>query len=139
MKSIGLGRRKELREECLGAIVLGVHRALVSIEPQLCSPQKREWKQSEPDPILRYSLDNKSAAELQELLEMSASILVGFAAERVGLHHLNENHLDLEILSSHFDIRPGRNLGSRGSRVIAKRLMGHGVECAWHNNDWFSC
>ena len=122
----------------LGAIVPGVHRALVSIEPLFCSPQKREWKQLELDRILRYSLENKNVAMLQELLEMSVSIHVGLATERAGLHHRNETHLDLEILPSSIDLRSGGNLGRRGSRVITKRLLGHGVRCGWRNNDWFS-
>ena len=88
---------------------------------------------------MRYTLDNKSTVELQELLEMSAGILIGLATERAGLHHRNETHLDLEILSSSVDLRSGGNLGSRGSRVIAKRLLGHGVRCGWRNNDWVSC
>jgi len=93
----------------------------------------------ELDRILRYSLENKNAAMLQELLEMSVSIYVVLAIERAGLHHRNETHLDLEILSSSVDLRSGGNLGSRGSRVITKRLLGHGVRCGWRNNDWFSC
>ena len=79
------------------------------------------------DRILRYSVDNKSAVELQELLEMSVGILIGLANERAGLHHHDETHIDLEILSSSVDLRSGRNLGSRGSRVIAKRLLGHSL------------
>ena len=63
MKSIGLARWKELREQCLGTLVPGIHNGLVSIEPLLRSPQKREREQTEPDRILRYSLDNKSTAE----------------------------------------------------------------------------
>ena len=55
MKSIGFARRKELREERLGTFVPGVHSGLVSIEPLLHSPQKREREQTEPDCILRYS------------------------------------------------------------------------------------
>ena len=47
----------------------------------------------EPDCILRYTLDNKSTAELQELLEMSAGILIGLANKRAGLHHRNETVL----------------------------------------------
>ena len=46
---------------------------------------------------MRYTLDNKSTAELQELLEMSAGILIGLATERAGLHHRNETRLDLEF------------------------------------------
>ena len=49
---------------------------------------------------LRYTLDNKSIAELQELLEMSAVILIGLATERAGLHHCNETRLDLEFFPS---------------------------------------
>ena len=104
MKSIGLARREKLCEERLGTFVPGVHSGLVSIEPLLRSPQKREREQTEPDCILRYSPDNKSAAELQELLEMSAGILIGLATERAGLHHRNYAHLDLEILPSSADI-----------------------------------
>src|SRR6185312_16778078 len=99
-KSIGFARRDELREERHGTFVPSVHSSLVSIKPLLRSPQERERKQMEPDCILRYTLDNKSIVELQELLEMSASILIGFATERAGLHHHNETHLDLEIFSS---------------------------------------
>ena len=51
----------------------------------------------EPDCILRYTIDNKSTAELQELLEMSTGILIGLATERAGLHHRNETRLDLKI------------------------------------------
>ena len=49
---------------------------------------------------MRYTLDNKSTAELQELLEMSAGILIGLATERAGLHHHNKTRLDLEIFPS---------------------------------------
>ena len=97
MKSIGFARREELLEERLGTFVPSVHSSLISIKPLLRSPQERERKQMEPDGILRYTLDNKSTAELQELLEMSASILIGLATEWVGLHHRNETRLDLEI------------------------------------------
>jgi hypothetical protein len=83
MKSIGLARREYLREEHLGTFVSGVHNGLVSIEPLLRSPEKREQKQMEPDRILRYSLDNKSTAELQELLEMSTGIIIGLATELI--------------------------------------------------------
>ena len=46
---------------------------------------------------LRYTLDNKSTAEIQELLEMSAGILIGLATEWAGLHHHNETCLDLKF------------------------------------------
>ena len=97
MKSISVARREEHREERLGTFVPSVHSSLVSIKPLLRSPQERERKQTKPDCILRYTLDNKSTAELQELLEMSAGILIGLDTERAGLHHRNETRLDLEI------------------------------------------
>jgi len=59
---------------------------------------------------------------------MSAGILVGLATERADLHHQNETHLDLKILPSSVNLRPNRDLGSRQSRVIAKRFLGHGVK-----------
>jgi hypothetical protein len=46
---------------------------------------------------LHPTLNDKSAAELQELLEMCAGILIGLATEWAGLHHRNETHLDLKI------------------------------------------
>ena len=73
-----LARREELREEHHGTFVSSIHSSLVSIKPLLCSPQERERKQTEPDCILRYTLDNKSTAELQELLEMSTGILLAW-------------------------------------------------------------
>src|SRR6185312_17388906 len=81
MKSIGFARWEELREERLGTFVPSIHNSLVSIKPLLHSPQERERKQTEPDSILRHTLDNKSTVELQELLEMSAGILIGLATE----------------------------------------------------------
>ena len=81
----------------------------------------------EPDCILRYTLDSKSTAELQELLEMSAVILIGLAIERAGLHHRNETRLDLEIFSSSVNLGPGRDLVSRRSRVIMECLLGHSL------------
>src|SRR6185295_17085237 len=99
-KSVGFARREELREELFGTLVPSVHSSLVSIKPLLLSPQEREWKQTEPDCILRYTLDNKSTTELQELLEMSAGILIGLATEWAGLHHRNATRLDLESFSS---------------------------------------
>ena len=54
----------------------------------------------ELDCILQYTLDNKSTAELHELLEMSTGILIGLAIEWAGLHHRNETRPDLEIFSS---------------------------------------
>ena len=86
-KSIGFTRREELREERLDIFVPSIHNSLVSIKPLFCSPQERERKQTEPDGILRYTLYNKSTTELQELLEMSAGILIGLATEWAGLHH----------------------------------------------------
>ena len=83
MKSICLARREEFGEECLGAVIRGVHYTLVSIKPLLRSSHKREWKQSKPYRVLRDSLDNKGNAKLQELLEMSADILIGLATERL--------------------------------------------------------
>ena len=93
MKSISFARREELREERIGTFVPIIHSSLVSIKPLLRSPQEREQKQTEPDSILRYTHDNKSTAELQELLEMSAGILIGLATEWASLHHRNETIL----------------------------------------------
>ena len=73
----------------------------------------------------RYTLDNKSTAELQELLEMSAGILIGLATERAGLHHRDKTHLDLEILSPGVNLGSGGNLVSRRSGVITECLLGH--------------
>ena len=130
-KSISFACRKELHEERLGAFVPGIHSSLVSIEPLFCSPHKREQKQTEPNCILRYFPENKSTIELQELLEMNASVLVGLATERASLHHRDKTRLDLEIFSSSVDLRSDRDLGSRGSRVIVKRLLGHSLRsCA---------
>src|SRR6185437_17107397 len=123
--SIGFARREELREERLGTFVSSVHNSLVSIKPLLRSPQEREQKQTEPDCILRYTLDNKSIAELQELLEMSDGILIGLATEWAGLHHRNKTRLDLKIFPSGVNLGPGRDLVSRWSRVITKCLLGH--------------
>ena len=81
----------------------------------------------EPDCILRYTLDNKSTTELQELLEMSASILIGLATEWAGLHHRNETRFDLKIFSSGVNLGPGRDLISRRSRVIMECLLGHSL------------
>ena len=127
MKSIGLARREKLCEERLGTFVPGVHSGLVSIEPLLRSPQKREREQTEPDCILRYSPDNKSTAELQELLEMSTGILIGLAIERAILHHRDETRLDLKILSTGVNLRSGGNLVSRRSGVITECLLGHSL------------
>ena len=76
---------------------------------------------------MRYTLDNKSTAELQELLEMSAGIFIGLATERVGLHHRNETRLDLEIFPSGVNLGPGGNLVSKQSRVITECLLGHSL------------
>ena len=127
MKSIGLARREKLCEERLGTFVPGVHSGLVSIEPLLRSPQKREREQTEPDCILRYILDNKSTAELQELLEMSAGILIDLATERAGLHHRDKTRLDLEILSPSVNLGSGGDLVSKQSRVIAECLLVHSL------------
>ena len=62
---------------------------------------------------MRYTLDNKSTAELQELLEMSTGIHIGPATKWAGLHHLNETRLDLEIFSSGVNLGSGRDLASR--------------------------
>ena len=118
-------RREELREEHLGTFVPSVHSSLVSIKPLLRSPQERKQKHTELDCILRYTLDNKSTAELQELLEMSTGILTGLATERADLYHRNETRLDLEIFSSGVNLGPGRDLVSRRSRVITECLLGH--------------
>ena len=56
---------------------------------------------------LEITIDNKSTAELQELLEMSAGILIGLATERAGLHYRNETRLDLKIFSSGVNLGPG--------------------------------
>ena len=74
----------------------------------------------EPDCILRYTFDNESTAELQELLEMSPGILIGLAIERAGLHHRDETRLDLKIFSSGVNLGPGGDLVSRRSRVITE-------------------
>ena len=112
-KSIGFARWEELQEERLGTSVPSIHNSLVSIKPLLRSPQERERKQTEPDSILWYTLDNKSTVELLELLEMSAGILIGLATEWVGLHHHNETHLDLKIFPSIVNLRPGVDMVSR--------------------------
>ena len=74
---------------------------------------------------MRYTRDNKSTAELQELLEMSAGILIRLATEWVGLHHRNETRLDLEIFSSGVNLGPNGDLVSKRSRVITECLLGH--------------
>ena len=125
MKRIGFARWEELREERLGTFVPSIHSSLVSIKPLLRSHQERERKQTEPDSILRYTFDNKSTAELKELLEMSVGILIGLAAEWAGLHHRNETRLDLEIFSSGVNLGPGGDLVSGRSRVITECLLGH--------------
>ena len=76
---------------------------------------------------MRYTLDNKSTAELQELLEMSDGILIGLAKERAGLHHRNKTRLDLEIFPSSVNLGPGRDLISRRSIVITECLLGHSL------------
>ena len=91
----------------------------------------------EPDCILRYTLNNKSTAELQKLLEMSAGILIGFATERAGLHHRNETRLDLKNFSSGVNLVPSRDLVSRWSRVITECLLGHSLRSWRWCNDWF--
>jgi hypothetical protein len=58
---------------------------------------------------------------------MCASILIGLSEEWAGLHHCNETHLDLEILSSSVDRQPGQDVVSRRSREITECLLGHGV------------
>ena len=77
---------------------------------------------------MRNSLDNKSVAKLQELLEVSADILIGLAIERAGMHHRNFASLDLEIFSSSTDIRLDRDIVGGRSREIPKSLLSHGVE-----------
>ena len=126
-KSIGFARREELREERLGTFVPSIHSSLVSIKPLFRSPQERERKQTEPDCILRYTLDNKSTAELQELLEMSTSILTGLATKRAGMHHHNKTRQDLEIFPSGVNLGLGRDLVSRRSKVITECLLGHSL------------
>ena len=127
LQRIGFARCEELRKERLGAIIPGIHLASVSIEPLLRSPQKGERKQTEPDRILRYSLNNKITVELQELLEMSTGILIGLATEWAGLHHRDKTHLDLEIFSAGVNLGSGGNLVSRRSGVITECLLGHGL------------
>src|SRR6185312_3560454 len=139
MKGICFARREELREERLGTFVPSVHNSLVSIKPLLRSPQERERKQTEPDCILRYTLDNKSTAKLQELLEMNTGILIGLTTERAGLHHRNETRLDLEIFSSGVDLGPGRDLVSRRSREITECLLGHSSRSRRQCDDRINC
>ena len=115
----------DIREERLGTFVPSIHNSLVSIKPLLRSPQERKQKQMELDCILRYTIDNKSTADLQELLEMSAGILIGPATKWAGLHHRNETRLDLEIFSSGVNLGSGRDLASRRSRVITECRLGH--------------
>ena len=81
----------------------------------------------EPDCILRYTLDNESTAKFQELLEMSAGILIGPATKWAGLHHRDETRLDLKIFSSGVNLGPGMDLVSRQSRVITECLLGHSL------------
>jgi hypothetical protein len=88
---------------------------------------------------LRYSLDNKSTAKLQELLKMSAGILIGLATERASLHHHDKTRFDLEILCSSADLRPNNDIDGRRRRVITKRLLSHGIGCGWCNGDGFAC
>jgi len=76
---------------------------------------------------LRYTLDNKSIAELQELLEMSAGILISLATERAGLLHRNETRLELEIFPSGINLGSGGDLISRRSRVITECLLGYNL------------
>ena len=76
---------------------------------------------------LEITIDNKSTAELQELLEMSAGILISLTAERAGLHHLNETRLDLKVFPSGVNLGPGGDLVSRRSRVITECLLGRSL------------
>ena len=66
---------------------------------------------------------------------MNASVLVGLATERAGLHHRDKTRLDLEILPSSADLRPNSDIGSRGSRVSTERVLGHTISCGWRNGD----
>ena len=81
----------------------------------------------EPDGILQYTLDNKSTAELQEQLEMSAGILIDLATERAGLHHRNKTRLDLEIFPFGVNLGLGGDLVSKWSRVITEYFLGHSL------------
>ena len=64
-------------------------------------------------------------ANLQELLEMSTSVLIGFPTEWASLHHGDETGLDLEVRISHIASWSRRDVGSGGSGELAEGLVGH--------------
>ena len=89
MKGMGFAYREELSEERCGATIPGIHSTCVGIEPLFCFPQEGKGKQTESNGIFGDSLDGQSAANLQELSQMSACILVSHPTEWVGLHHVD--------------------------------------------------
>ena len=125
MKSVGFTQREELREECLGTVIPGIYCTSVGIKPLFCLSEEGKRKQTESDCILSDSLDDKSTAEFQELLEMGTSILVGLATEWAGLHHRDQTRLDLKISRFSVDSWPDWDIISRRTREFMERLLGH--------------
>ena len=60
--------------------------------------------------IFTHPSDGEGSAELQELLQMGARVLVGFPTEWASLHHGNETRLDLEAYVSHVHLRAFQHL-----------------------------
>jgi len=120
---------KNFCEEWIGAIVPCVYQTFVGIKPLFHSPQKREQKQSELNHILRDSLDHKSTAGLQELLEMSASILISLVICWRSLITISKCQLDQKIMRvciSYTQLYSNKPLNHTSSLEICKM-------CFWAN------
>jgi hypothetical protein len=62
--------------------------------------------------ILSHSLDSECAVDLQELLKMSISILLGFATERALLHQVDESQFKFEAAISDIHLQTSPEVGT---------------------------
>jgi hypothetical protein len=62
--------------------------------------------------ILSHSSDSECAADLQEVLKMSVSILRGLTVEWALLHHVDESWFKFEIAISDVRLRTSLDVGT---------------------------
>ena len=72
--------------------------------------------------------DGESAADLQEVLEMSTSIFMCLSKKLARLHHVDERRLELKSIVSHNDCGSSPDVGSGWSRKFVESPISHGLK-----------
>ena len=75
--------------------------------------------------LLGHSLNGKGATNLQKVLEMRISILMGFTTESTSLHHHDQCGLKLEVRVRIDDVGTYGYVSSRRCKKLTDGPVGH--------------